>query len=220
MADRTAAELVARAREDISSSATPNRFLDLLEQARVPRTRLTWLAGEEFRIVDSDRRSFALLAARFPEPPAGEFFLGLAQGEAQAFTLLHDFAAALGMGEKDLRAYEPHPAAQSYPAYLAQRAAYGTAAEVALGMLANLEEWGNYCARTASALRTRYGLAEDAVAFFTFFGAAPPGFADQALAIVTAGLTAGESPEDIARAPRLLHSYETAFWDTLASDLP
>ncbi|GAB4586169.1 thiaminase II/PqqC family protein [Nocardia sp. IFM 10818] len=219
MDDRAAVELVARAREAISAAAIPNRFLDLLEHGRVPIARLTWLAGEEYRIVDSDRRSFALLAARYPEPPAGAFFLTLAQGESQAFGLLHDFAAALGMSEKDLRAHEPHPSAQAYPAYLAQRAMFGTAAEVALAMLANLEEWGTYCARMASALRTRYRYPDKAVAFFSFFAESPPEFPEQAAAVVAAGLASGESPADISRAPRLLHAYETAFWDAMAADL-
>ncbi|MFC9993854.1 hypothetical protein [Nocardia sp. NPDC127526] len=219
MPDHTAVELVARAREENSAAAMPNRFLDLLEHGRVPIARLSWLAGEEYRIVDSDRRSFALLAARYPEPPAGAFFLALAQGESQAFHLLHDFAAALGMSEKDLRAYEPHPSAQAYPAYLAQRAMFGTAAEVALALLANFEEWGTYCARTASALRTHYRCTDEAVAFFSFFAESPADFPEQATAVVAAGLASGESPEDIARAPRLLHAYETSFWDAMAEDL-
>jgi hypothetical protein len=37
-----------------------------------------------------------LLAARFPELPAGEMFLSLAQGEQDALRLLYDFAVALG----------------------------------------------------------------------------------------------------------------------------
>jgi hypothetical protein len=57
-----------------------------------------------------------LLAARFPEPSAGEMFLSLAQGELRALRLLADFAAALGWQERDLRAYEPQPLAQAYPA--------------------------------------------------------------------------------------------------------
>jgi hypothetical protein len=56
-----------------------------------------------------------LLAARFPDPPAGEMFLSLAQGELHALRLLADFAAALGWGERDLQAYEPRPLAQAYP---------------------------------------------------------------------------------------------------------
>ncbi len=72
-----------------------------------------------------------LLAARFPDPPAGEMFLSLAQGELHALRLLADFAAALGWGERDLRAYEPRPLAQAYPAYLAWSALFGTRSGVA-----------------------------------------------------------------------------------------
>ncbi|QXJ26025.1 transcriptional regulator [Actinomadura graeca] len=219
MSDHIATELLARVRREIAAAPTGNRFLDLLETGRLPRERLVWLAGEEYRIVSSDRRSFALLAARYPDPPAGDLFLGLAQGEGQALKLLDGFAEALGESEKNLRAYEPRAFAQAYPAYLAQRAVFGTAAEVALAMLANLEEWGGYCSRTAKALNLHYGLDEEAVAFFTFFAESPPGFEEQAMAVVAAGLAAGDDPEEVARAARLLHAYETAFWDALAEGL-
>lgn len=220
MTDHGAAELVARTRREIAEAATPNRFVDLLETGDVPRERLGWLAGEEYRIVGSDRRSFALLAARFPGSPSGDLFLGLAQGEGQALTLLGDFAAALGKSEKHLMTYEPKPLAQAYPAYLAQRAAFGTAGEVALAMLANLEEWGAYCARVARALRTRYGFADAAVGFFDFFAAPPPGFEEQGVAVIAAGLASGDDPAEAARAARFLHAYETAFWNVLAEGLP
>jgi thiaminase len=220
MTTQSAAELVARTRREVADAATANRFVDLLETGDLPQERLVWLAGEEYRIVSSDRRSFALLAARFPDSPAGELFLGLAQGEGQALALLGDFAAALGESEKNLSAYEPKPFAQAYPAYLAQRAAFGTASEVALAMLANLEEWGAYCARVAQALRARYGFADTAVGFFEFFAASPPGFEERALAVIADGLSNGDDPVEAARAARLLHAYETAFWDALAEGLP
>ncbi|WP_433324312.1 hypothetical protein [Spirillospora sp. CA-294931] len=215
MPARTAAELVKRARDEVTAAATPNLFLDRLETGDVPRGRLVWLAGEEYHIVGSDRRSFALLASRYPEPPAGDFFLELAQGEGQALGLLQDFTAALGLSEEDLKRYEPRPLAQAYPAYVAQRAAFGTAAEVALAMLANLEEWGTYCARVAEALRSQYGFSEEAVGFFRFFSESPPGFADRATAVVAAGLESGDDPESIFRAARMLHAYETEFWNSL-----
>ena len=128
-----ASDLIGRVREEVSATASRNRFVDLLEVGDVPRDRLTWLAGEQFRIVGSDQRSFALLAARFPDPPAGEMFLSLAQGELHALRLLADFAGALGWQEQDLRAYEPRPLAQAYPAYLAWSAVFGTCSGVALG---------------------------------------------------------------------------------------
>ena len=169
MVGQSAADLIVRAREEISACTGRNLFVDLLEVAGVPQERLTWLAGEQFRIIGSDQRSFALLAARFPQPPASEMFLSLAQGELHALRLLSDFAAALGWGEEDLRAYEPQPLAQAYPAYLAWSALFGTCSGVALAMLANLEEWGGYCGRVAEALLARYDLAEEAVGFFRFF---------------------------------------------------
>lgn len=214
-----ASELIGRAHEEISARAVPNRFVDLLEAGGVPRERLTWLAGEQFRIVGSDQRSFALLAARFPEPPAGEMFLSLAQGELHALRLLSDFAAALGWDERDLRAYEPRPLAQAYPAYLAWSALFGTCSGVALAMLANLEEWGGYCGRIAQALLARYGLPEQAAGFFRFFADSPPGFAGQAASVVAAGLAAGEDPQEAVRAALALHAYEIAFWDALADGL-
>jgi hypothetical protein len=212
-------ELIDRARAEIAADAGRNRFADLLEAGRVPRERLAWLAGEQFRIVRSDQRSFAVLAARFPEPPAGPLFLSLAQGELQAQRLLADFAAALGWGERELRAYEPRPLAQAYPAFLAWSALFGTCSGVALAMLANLEEWGGYCNRVAAALVARYDLTEQAAGFFRFFAAPPPGFTDQAASVVAAGLAAGEDPRDAVRAARALHAYEIAFWDALADGL-
>jgi TENA/THI-4/PQQC family len=214
-----ASDLIGRVRQQVAAGASRNRFVDLLEAGGVPRDRLTWLAGEQFRIVGSDQRSFALLAARFPDPPAGELFLSLAQGERRALRLLADFAAALGWGERELRAYEPRPLAQAYPAYLAWSALFGTCSGVALAMLANLEEWGGYCARVAEALVTRYDLAERAVGFFRFFATPPPGFTEQAASVVAAGLAAGEDPREAVRAALALHAYEIAFWDALADGL-
>lgn len=219
MAERSAVGLVAQARAEISGQAAPHRFLEMLEAGEVPRERLTWLAGEEYRIVGSDRRSFALLASRFAEPPAGAFFLSLAQGESTALELLGDFAAALGWTEADLRAYRTRPFAQAYPAYLAQCAQQSTRSAVALAMLANLAEWGEYCGRSAEALRGRYGLSEEAVGFFRFFAESPPGFEDRASAVIEAGLAAGDDPVEALHAAGLLHAYETAFWDSLAEGL-
>lgn len=219
MSGQLVSELIERIGQEVPARAGRNRFVDLLEAGQVPRERLTWLAGEEFCIVGSDQRSFALLAARFPQDPVGEMFLSLAEGERHALGLLSGFAAALGWGEAELRAYEPRPLAQAYPAYLAWNAVFGTCSAVALAMLANLQEWGGYCDRVAAALITRYDLAEQDVAFFRFFAAPPPGFADQAARVAAVGLAAGEDPRQALRAARTMHAYETAFWDTLADGL-
>ena len=48
---------------------------------------------------------------------------------------------------------------------------------------------------------------------------APPGFRERALAVVQAGLDAGDDPLEAARGARLLQAYELQFWDALADGI-
>jgi TENA/THI-4/PQQC family len=192
-------------------------FLDALDAGEVSRDALAALAGEQRLIVSSDRRSFAHLAARFPEDPAGAFFLSMAEGEGVALGLLRDLAAGLEAPEERLAAYEPIPDCQAYPAFVAWLALNGSRSDVALAFLANLSAWGANCARVAAALRERYGLDDGAVAFFAFFASPPADFEPRALAVIDAGLAAGDDPALARRATRLLQAYELRFWDGLAT---
>ncbi len=71
------------------------------------------IAGEQRRIISSERRSFAQLAARFPAQPAGDFLLEMAEGEGRALSLLDGYQDWLGVDDTWLRAYEPDPRAQA-----------------------------------------------------------------------------------------------------------
>ncbi len=196
-----------------------HRFIELIGRGEVPKERLSALAGEQFTIIRSDRRSFAYLASRYPEAPAGAFFLGMAEGEGEALRRLLDLAAWAGLDEEGLRAYEPAPGAQAYPAFVAWLALNGSRGDVALAFLANLAAWGESCGRVAEALRSRYGAGDAEVAFFDFFASPPPDFEERALAVLEAGLAAGESPDRARRATRLLQAYELSFWDAMAQGL-
>jgi thiaminase len=216
----TGQELLEQARSDLAEverSIREHPFLDALESGRAPRSALEALAGEQRFVIPSDRRSFAQLAARFSADPAGAFFLSMAEGEGLALGLLQDFAAAVGVDEARLAAYEPSPDCQAYPAFVAWLALNGSSTDVALAFLANLAAWGANCGRVADALRRRYGLDEAAVAFFTFFASPPPGFEQRALAVIDAGLAAGDDPLGARRATRLLQAYELRFWDGIAA---
>lgn len=217
----SAAELLDQTKRelaDVERSIRAHPFLDQLAAGTVPPERLAALAGEQRLIVSSDRRSFAHLAARFPEPPAGDFFLSMAEGEGEALRRLQGFAAFAGLDESALVAYEPHPAAQSYPAFVAWLALNGSRSDVVLAFLANLAAWGENCERVAQALRSRYGAGDDAVAFFDFFAVPPPGFQDRALAVLGAGLEEGDDAMRARRATRLLQDYELRFWDAMAGE--
>jgi hypothetical protein len=202
-------ELVAMARQAITKA--PNRFVDALEEGAVPHDRLRALAGELYWLVSSDRRSFALLASRFPSYP---LFLTMAAGEDEALRLLLDFADAVEMA--DLPAYEPQPLAQAYPAFLAQTAMFGPRSAIPLALLVNVEESGGYYTRVADALVAQYDLPEKAVAHFRFFADTPEELLTQATHVVTDGLSAGDSPGEAIRAARMVNAYEATFWDTMA----
>ncbi|GAB1511600.1 thiaminase II/PqqC family protein [Actinophytocola sp. KF-1] len=212
-------DIVTRAKTEIAKQATGNRFVDLLEAGAVPEERLRWLAAELTRLVASDQRSQALLASRFPAPPAGDLFLTLAQGEAEALRLLGDFTSAVGMGPAELASYEPLPLAAAYPAYLTQVAVQGSSSAMALALLANVDESGGTYARVAAALRARYGLSEKAVGHFLFFAETPRELLDQAGEVLAAGLANGDDADEAVRTARIVAGLETAFWDALAEGL-
>jgi len=218
----TASELVAQTRRELAETADAirsHRFLELLRARDVPDERLRALAGEQYAIVSSDRRSFAQLAARFPAGLAGEFFLGMAGSEGLALDKLRGLAGWLDLTDDELRAYEPYPGAQAYPAFVAWLALNGSRAEVVLAFLANLAAWGENCGQVAAALRESYGAGNDVTAFFDFFANPPEDFETRALAVLEEGLAAGDSPVLARRATRLLQAYELSFWDALAEGL-
>jgi len=217
-----AGELVGQARRELVGTADAirsHRFLELLRTRDVPLERLRALAGEQHAIVSSDRRSFAQLATRFPAGLAGDFFLGMVDSEDLAQGKLRGLTDWLGLTDGDLHAYEPHPGAQAYPAFVAWLALNGSRAEVILAFLANLAAWGDNCGQVAAALRQAYGAGDDATAFFDFFANPPADFEPRALAVLDEGLTAGDSPLLARRATRLLQAYELSFWDALAEGL-
>lgn len=158
-----------------------------------------------------------MLAARFPEPPAVDFFLGLAASEAPARAHLLRLAGAFGLTESGLAAYEPLPGCQAYPAYVAWLALNGSRGDVALALVANFAAWGSYCGAVARGLRQHYGLGDEEVAFFDFFAAPAPEAEQLAESVARQALgTASEVPASARRHARLIQAYELMFWNTLA----
>jgi thiaminase len=220
MASNTSAagDLVNQVRSElapIEKERASHPFVSALSAGAVPNASLERFAGEQHWIISSDRRSFAYLAARYADSVAGELFLNLAQGEGSALGHLAGFARWLGLDPGHLREYEPTPGAHAYTAYVSWLALNGSATDVAVAFLANLTVWGANCGRSAAALRSEYGADDTAVAFFEFFATPAPGFEEQALAVIEAGLRAGDSPARARTSARLLQAYELMFWDAM-----
>ncbi len=216
MAD--ARELIAETRaqlKGVEDKLFAHPYLSAVEEGRIIKEKLRLFAGEQYYIINSDLRSVALLVSRQADGPHRDFFLGALQGEAAAGDALRAFAKALEMSEDDLRAHEPMPGCQAYPAYVAWLAAYGSAADFAAAFLVNLPAWGSSCARMSAALKGKYGLSSEAVAFFDLFAAPAPEFEADSLRVIQAGLDRGVDLRGAARAARLIQAYELMYWDTL-----
>lgn len=213
----SARELLESIRAELAPAESENRLVPLIERGDAPASVFGVIAGEESHIVRSDWRSLHLLASRASENTAREFFAGIAQGEGLALAKLPALAAAGGMDEEALRAYEPMAGCQAYPAYFAWLALNGESADVIVAVVANFAAWGDYCARIAAAMRNEYGLDDEACGFFDFFAAPVPDAVEQAIAAVQAGMDAGRADERAARRyGRLFQTYELMFWNTIA----
>lgn len=216
MAD--ARELIETTRaqlKPVEERLTAHPYLAALEEGRIPREKLRLVAGEQYYIIKSDLRSIALLINRQGHGPSRDYLLGALQGEAAAIDALLVFAQALGMREDDLRAYDPLPGCQAYPAYVTWLAAYGSDADFAAAFLVNLPAWGRNCGRMSAALKDKYGLSAEAAAFFDLFASPPPEFEENSLRVIQAGLNRGVDPRGVARSARLIQAYELMYWDTL-----
>lgn len=212
-------EATARDLQPVAERLRSHPFLAALDEGDVPTAVLQAFVAEQYGILQSDRASFAQLAARYPDDPSAAFFLSMAAGEGQALAHLMRLASALGQDESDLRAYEPRPGCQAYPAFLAWLALHGSRLDVAVALLVNLDAWGANCGRMCDALRRRYGLSADAAGFFEFFATPPPGLRDQILTVASDGRRGGDATPAARRAARLLQAYELMFWDSLLEEL-
>jgi hypothetical protein len=211
-----AAALLELGRGRLAHGEGENRLLPLVAAGKAPVTTLAALGAEQHHIIVSDWRAFLTLAARAGTPAEGGFFSTLATGETLVLPMLGAYADACGMDAAALAGYEPLAGCQAYPAYVSWLAQNAEPADVVLALAVNFAAWGRYCGQLATALRTHYGFADEACAFFDFFATPAPDLEQQALATLQAGIDAGRTGDVAFRYGRLLQEYELMFWNTLA----
>ena len=194
-------------------------FVSAVEGGEASVELIAAVVAEEYSIVRSDINSFAQMATRFDTPPGSHFFGDLAEGEVLALPLVLDFAASVGLDEQDLAAYEPRARSQTYPSRVAWIASNADRASAAASFLVNFAVFGENMGRIRDALIGVYGFTPEQIEFFSFFAEPIPGFEDDAIEVIAAGLIEGVCPVDVRRSARLLQAYELDFWQA-ASDPP
>ena len=212
----SARALLDSVHEDLAPLENDNRLVDLIAKGTAPRSVFRLIAAEEARIVPSDWRSFLHLAARSADDGTREYFAGLAQGESAALGKLSALAAATGLDDAALRGYQPLAGCQAYPSFMAWMALNGNPTDVVVALDANFAAFGGYCATIAKAMREHYGFDNEACAFFDLFGTPIPGAEARTLAVVQAGIDAGECTGEARVYAGLFQNYELLFWNTIA----
>jgi hypothetical protein len=137
------------------------------------------------------------------------------ESEATALQLLLTFAASVGLGERDLAAYEPRPNGQTYPSRVAWSAANADRSAAGASFLVNFAVFGENLGRLRNALINVYGFTPAQVEFFSFFAEPIPGFEENAIEVIAAGLRRGACPIEARRSARLLQAYELDFWQAV-----
>jgi thiaminase len=210
-------ELVSQLRReiaDVEQGLFNHPWVGAVEAGKRAPKDLLLFAAQQRRIIASDLKSVALLVHRYGDTPSGRFFAEGLKTEMAALEALTGFTRALGGGGEETDA-DVLPRAQAYTHFVAWMALYASDAEFAAAFLVNLPAWGKNCGRLAKALRARYGMNDQAVAFFELFAGDAPGFGEAALSVIQGGLDRGVSPNRIREAARLLQGYELMYWDAL-----
>jgi len=213
-----ARKLVRQIRSDLAGVEDQIRhvpFLDEVEAGSASREEIAAVAAEQYSIIRSDWSSFSQMTARFDDPQSREFFGGIASGEATALQLLLRFAASVGLDERDLAAYEPRPKGQTYPSRVAWIAANADRSAAGASFLVNFAVFGENMGRLRDALVNVYGFSAEEVEFFSFFAEPIPGFEENAIEVIAAGLRRGACPTEARRSARLLQAYELDFWQAV-----
>jgi hypothetical protein len=213
-----ARRLVAEIRTELAPVEDEIRnvpFVSELEAGHVTLDQLADFLGEQYNIIKSDQGSFSFMVTRFDDPASREMFGGIAGGETIALDLLLDFAERLGRTEADLLAYEPKPKGQTYPSRVAWISLFADRATAGASFLVNFAVFGENMGRVQQALIDVYGFTAEETAFFGFFAEPIPGFEENAIDVIAAGLRRGACPREVKRSARLLQSYELDFWQAV-----
>jgi hypothetical protein len=188
------------------------------EAGDLTREDLGLFGREQVHIIGSDRASFAIRAGRAREEKDVAFFSGSVEFEGTALEMLKPYLRECPPSPEATAGEGPLPGTFAYAAFVAWMADRVTDAEYVGAFLINLPVWGANCGRLAAALRERYGLDDDACAFFDLFAGSSPEWEEKALDVIERGIAGGVDPAGIARCARLLQGYELMYWDTLHAE--
>ncbi|BCX05411.1 MAG: hypothetical protein KatS3mg053_3349 [Candidatus Roseilinea sp.] len=235
----------ARLLQDLNRELQPllqrivtHRYVQALEEGRVPREALKTLATQQYHIVSHGLKNIALLLARYGHQPSRKKLNEFLQAEFAVCEAVLTFAKALGLSEADLQAGPMLLEAMMFSYYETFMCLYGSDADLITAFYFDAKVWIANAMRVSRALQMHYGLSREAVRFFEMYanyqpkdeevlpyiqsalerGAALgdcPGCKPDTLNL-QAALDRGVTAQQIRESTRLLLESEWHFWEAMA----
>ncbi|MCS6841204.1 MAG: hypothetical protein NZ699_02625 [Roseiflexus sp.] len=219
---------------------TTHRYLQALEEGRVPSDSLKTLASQQYHIVSRAIQNIALLLSRYGNQPSRKKLNDFLQAEFAVNEALLTFARAIGLSEADLQNAPKLPEALMFSYYEAFLCLYGTDADLITAFYFDAQVWIANALRVSRALQKHYGLSREDVRFFEMYANYQP-HDDEVLPFIQAALDRGTSLGDcpgckpdeanlqlalnrgvtasqIRESTRLLLEYEWHFWEAMAKE--
>jgi thiaminase len=124
-------------------------------------------------------------------------------------------AKALGIGDQELEASEPHAGSLAFTNYFTRLATYGTEGEIASAIIIDFEVWGENCSRISKGLKKHYNLTSEDTKFLDGFYPITSQFYDKITNIIGEYTRTEKDMKKMLIATRLGLDYELMFWDTM-----
>jgi thiaminase len=219
-------------------SIVTHRYVQALEDGRVPREALKTLATQQYHIVSQGLQNIALLLARYGHLPSRKKLNEFLQAEFAVREAVLSFAEALGLSEAELQAAPKLLEALMFSYYETFICLYGTDADLITAFYFDAQVWIANAMRVSRALQTHYGLSREAVRFFEMYANYQPKD-DEVLPYIQSALERGASlgncpgckpdelnlqlalergvaAQQIRESTRLLLESEWHFWEAMA----
>jgi pyrroloquinoline-quinone synthase len=190
-----------------------------IERGTLRRETLRVFALQDWWLVREAYRLDALAVVGMPDLDMQDLLLAKLVPKIGAYQLLLRFGEALGLARLDFDTVEPLAGCMALTTFFYWMLTYGSVPEKIAAISASEDIFVQICARVGPALRDKYGMSEEQIAFFT----AHDEIGAKVTPIDEILLARYNTPEDhqrITRAVRLSHEFELLFYDTVMAATP
>ncbi|WOP07035.1 hypothetical protein R2B67_00115 [Streptomyces cyaneofuscatus] len=195
-----------------------NALLESAARGDLRMDALQRLVGTEAQAHRAELAAYGTMLARYPEHPAADLFIQLAQLVYAAQPKLRECAKALGMSDAHSSRWPAERATYSFNGTLSWLAVQGSQAACALASYTDMKVYFSGCTQFAQRVRTDgIDVPPEFLAYYDDEGSEE--LRQLALDVVQNGLDRGDDEADAVFCARLLEESIGEFWQSAAGTI-